>query len=469
MINKRLNLSKKNFLLLLYLVILASIGPLIYLLNSNKSSNSNVVITENKEVKERVSLGERLLITANSNVAKQDGAKAFSNSDYSVAAKNFATALTQNANDPEALIYYNNALAIASKNTYKIGVSVPIGGNLGVAQEILRGVAHAQNEINQAGGIAGKLAIVEIANDDNDPKIAEQVAKNFVKDREILAVVGHNDSDASIAAAPIYQQNGLVMITPTSSADVIPTIGTYIFRTTPNTRSLASTLADYTVHQAEKTNLALCVDSESEVSQSFKEEFTWSVYNLGGKVLPIECDFSSPDFLASSIISKAISDGADALLLAPSVRQINKALEVAKSNEGRLALLGSHGMVTYSTLKAGKSAVNGMVAVVAWHPTPAESNHPFVREAQNLWGGSVNWRTAMAYDATKSIVSGLSVGSNRKQLQQVLADSKFATQGATRDINFLPSGDRNLQGTVVRIEPGKLSGTGFDFVTLTQD
>lgn len=462
MLNKRLNISKKNFLLLLYLVILALIGPLVYWLNEGKSQNINP-ISADSNVKSRVSIGGQLLVTADNGIEKEEAIKAFSNGEYSIAAKKFAAALKQNSNDPEALIYLNNAIALATENTYKIGVGVPIGGNLGVAKEILRGVAQAQNEINQAGGIAGNLVVVEIANDDNNPEIAEQIANSFVQDKQVLAVVGHNDSDASVAAAPIYQEKGLVMITPTSSADVIPTMGTYIFRTTPNTRALATTLGDYTVDVANKTNIALCVDSQSEVSRSFKEEFIWSIYNSGGKILPTKCDFSAPDFLASSIVSQAISDGADAILLAPSVKKVNKATEIAQANEDRLTLLGNHSMNSYSTLKQGQAAVNGMVAVVAWHPKP-ESKNLFITQAKALWGGSVNWRTAMAYDATKTILTGLTLGSNRDQLQQVLANREFDAQGATETINFLPSGDRNMQGTMVKVQPGKLSGTGFDFV-----
>ena len=465
MINKRLNISKKNFLLILYLVILAFIGPLIYWLNENKSNNPSSIATENKEIKERISLGNKILITADKTIDKEEASEAFSKGDYDFAAEKFAAVLKRNPNNPEALIYLNNTLALASENTYTIAVSVPIGGNLGVAKEILRGVAQAQNEINQAGGIKGKSLVVKIANDDNDPEIAEQVAQSFVKDKNILAVVGHNDSNASIAAASIYQQKGLVMVTPTSSADVIPTMGTYIFRTTPNTRALASTLANYTVNVANKTNIVICLDSQSAVSTSFKEEFTWSIYNSGGKILPTKCDLAASDFLASRVVSKAISDGADAMLLAPSVKKIAKAVEIALANDDRLTLLNSHGMVTYSTLKEGQTAVNGMVGVVAWHPHPT-SKTPFLQEAKALWGGSVGWRTAMAYDATKTIFTGLTLGSDREQLQQVLASRRFTVEGASETINFLPSGDRSMQGTLVKVEPGEKSGTGFDFVAI---
>lgn len=465
MINKRISLSKKNFLLLLYLIILALIGPAIYWLNENKGNNRNFETTDNKILKERISVGNKLLITADRNVIKKEASQAFAKGNYEVAATQYAAALRSKSNDPEALIYLNNAIALAGENTYKIGVSVPIGGNLDVAEEILRGVAQAQNEINQGGGINGNQVVVEIANDDNNPEIAEEVAKNFVKDDDILAVIGHNDSNASIAAAPVYQQKGLVMVTPTSSADVVPTIGTYIFRTTPNTRALASTLADYAIEEENVTDIAVCIDSKSEVSKSFKEEFIWSIYKSGGKIVPTKCDFSGADFLPSRVISHAIGDGAEALLLAPSVKRVNKAVEVALANEDRLTLLGTHGMVTYDTLKQGQTSVNGMVSVVAWHPGD-RTNLDFEKDALELWGGLVGWRTAMAYDAAKTIFAGLTLGSDRDRLQQVLANRQFSAEGASETINFLPSGDRNMLGQTVQIQPGERSGTGFDFISL---
>ena len=464
MINKRLNISKKNFLLFIYLIILALIGPLIYWVNGENTRDNSSLLPDNRQLNERISSGSNILVTANSNVEKKAGVKAFTQKNYDTAAENFAAALRTAQNDPEALIYLNNAVAIANGNTYKIGVSVPIGGNLGVAKEILRGVAQAQNEINQAGGINDRLVVVEIANDDNNPAIAEQIAKSFIKDRDILAVIGHNDSNTSIAAAPMYQAKGLVMITPTSSADVIPTIGPYIFRTTPNTRSLASTLADYAVNTANKTKFALCIDSNSVVSKSFKEEFTWSVYNLGGKVLPTKCDFSAPDFLPSQIVSRAISDGAEAILVAPSVTKVNRAVEIAKANEDRLTLLGNHSFSSYTTLKEGQNFVNGMTGVVAWHPN-IESENSFVKGAEALWGGSVGWRTAMAYDAAKTIFEGLEIASSRDRLKEVLANRQFIAEGATQSIDFLPSGDRNIKGQLVRVQPGSRSGTGYDFVS----
>ena len=267
--------SKKNAVLVLYLIALCLIGPLIFWLSyrggnlvvqqSGKQgipSGGLFGLNKNPATQKRMSLGNKVLVTADINPDKQAGVQAFDSGEYSTAVTKFTSSLQFNRNDPEAWIYLENSAAAAISNTIKIGVSVPIGGNLNVAREILRGVAQAQYEINHSGGIGGKLIQVVIANDDNDPVTAKQVASEFVKDSSILAVVGHNSSDASIAAAEVYQQGGLVMISPTSVARVLSGVGSYIFRTTPNTRAIAEALARYSVNSAHKTKIAICFRSK---------------------------------------------------------------------------------------------------------------------------------------------------------------------------------------------------------------
>jgi branched-chain amino acid transport system substrate-binding protein len=421
------------------------------------------------EIESRFSMGEKILIGADNNPAKQSAAEMFAAGRFQEAYFGFTNSLKANPNDPEALIYLNNSVASIYPDPVKIAVSVPIGGSLDVAKEILRGVAQAQNEINTQGGL-GQGGIkhkyflqVLIANDDNEPETAEQVATKFVNDAEIMGVVGHNSSDASIAAAPIYEEGKLVMISPTSVARELSQAGSYIFRTTPSARTLAETLAKYVVNDARRDRIAICDDSSSPASVSFKEEFSLAVFELGGEISDTACDFGSKNFSSDRIPSRAIADGAEALLLIPDVDRINQALEVAKANQRRLTLLGNHSMYTYETLKIGGSDVNGMVLPVAWHPE-SEANSEFNVETQKIWGdNSGSWRTATAYDATKALIGGLNFATTRQQLQQTIAHPGFDTPGVLGKIVFQPSGDRQIKGTLVKVQPGKSSGTGFDF------
>ena len=145
----------------------------------NRNQNS-----ENSEIEQRISSGGKILIGADNNPDKQLAAEKFAAEKFQEAQIGFNNSLKTNFNDPEALIYLNNSLAATDPNHIEIGVSVPIGGSLNVAKEILRGVALAQNKINKQGGIEQdgmrNLVLIQIANDDNNPEMAREIADNFV-------------------------------------------------------------------------------------------------------------------------------------------------------------------------------------------------------------------------------------------------------------------------------------------------
>lgn len=408
----------------------------------------------------RISVGDQVLISAYASSEKQIGAQAFADRNYSAALTQFQAALKRHRNDPESLIYLNNA-KLGGMPSLKIAVSVPIGSNLNVAQEILRGVAQAQDEVNQVGGINGVGLQVAIANDENDPAIAVKIATKLVQDAQVLAVVGHNSSNASVAAAPIYQTGQLVMISPSSSSNQLSGFGGYIFRTIPATRFLSDPLADYIVKTARKSRLAVCFDSQAPDNITFKDELMPALVANGGTLIPLDCDFAAATFNPKVAIAQAISNGADAMLLTPHVDRIQQAMALAQANQGRLALFSSPTLYTIQTLQAGASAVNGLVLPVVWHPKQAA--HSFPQRAFRYWGGTVNWRTATAYDATQAIIAGLKQSSTRTGLQTTLKAPGFFAPGAGKPIQFLPSGDRLSSPILVQIQP---TLSGYDFVPI---
>ncbi|NJO11995.1 MAG: receptor ligand binding family protein, partial [Leptolyngbyaceae cyanobacterium SL_1_1] len=84
-------------------------------------------------------------------------------------------------------------------------------------------------------------------------------------------------------------------------------------------------------------------------------------------------------------------------------------------------------------------------------------------------GGDVSWRSATAYDATKAIAAALAADAapTRQTLQAALSSGTFSAEGATSEVRFLPSGDRNQASQLVIVEPGTRSGRGYDFVPVT--
>ncbi len=461
-------MPKRNEMLVLILALLIT-GALLFMglhwVVGQLAPQSHGTQPAQTAIVDRISSGNRGLVIANESPAKQAGVAAFAAKDFSRAIEQFKAARQGNRNDPEALIYLNNAQLLQNpRSSLKIAVSVPIGSNLNVAQEILRGVAQAQDEVNRRSN--EKPLEVTIANDDNDPEIAKQLAAEFVKDRTILAVVGHNASDASIAAAPIYQQGQLPMITPTSSADTLSNAGDYIYRVVPSTRYTADVLSRYTVKRLNQKSIAICLDAKSPDSRSFTNNFISALSSEGGRFINIGCDFSAPDFNPGTVISKAVSSGAEGLLLSPQVDRANSAIDVARTNQGKLQLMGNQTLYTINTLKLGQADVNGLLLPVVWHPS-AIANNPFANNASKYWGGRVNWRTAMAYDAVQAVLTGLKQNESREGLQKAFSKPEFVAKGATGTIQFLPSGDRNGSAILVRVQPSSQTGIGYDFVLVS--
>ncbi len=108
--------------------------------------------------------------------------------------------------------------APADTTPVRIGVSTPITGSLaenGTGTKVA--VEMAVEEINAAGGINGRPIELVIQDSKSDPTQAVQIATMFTEDDTILAEIGDFASGACIAAAPIYEEAGMVQLSPTAS------------------------------------------------------------------------------------------------------------------------------------------------------------------------------------------------------------------------------------------------------------
>lgn len=420
--------------------------------------NSSAVANPDS-IPDRISNGEQVLF-AGASLEKQAAVQAIATGNYPEAVAALERALQSDRNDPEALIYLNNA-RIGNQKSYTLAVSVPAANSPNPALEILRGAAQAQDEINRAGGINGVPLRIQIVSDDNDPNIVKQVADALVKDSSVLGVVGHFGSDASLAAAPVYDQGGLVMISPTSTSVELSGKGNFIFRTVPSDRFTAATLSRYLLNTLNKQKATVFFNSGSAYSNSLKNEFSTALATDGGQVVS-EVDITAPGFDPTSAVDQATQQGAEVLVLLPNTATLDAALKLVQANNRKLPLVGGDSVYNPKTLEVGGTRAEGMVVAVPWDilSNPQDS---FVSSSRRLWGADVNWRTAMAYDAVQSLAAGLRQNPTRSGVEQTLRTNGFSIDGATGTVRFLPSGDRNQAMQLVVVEPGKRSGFGFDF------
>ncbi len=101
--------------------------------------------------------------------------------------------------------------------TVKIGLIAPFEGYYrSTGYEALFAVKLALQERNQGRGINGYRVELVALNDFNDPAEAYRQAQALVADPDIVGVVGHFSSEATLAAMPVYQEAGLAMAIPWS-------------------------------------------------------------------------------------------------------------------------------------------------------------------------------------------------------------------------------------------------------------
>ena len=118
----------------------------------------------------------------------------------------------------------------ASDDTLYIGVAAPITGDMaetGVMMDVASRMA--VEEINANGGVNGRKLALVLYDTKADPKESTEVARNFVEDSRIIAVCGDTTTSQVMAAAPIYEEGGLVQCTPTASGNDFPAMGKYQF------------------------------------------------------------------------------------------------------------------------------------------------------------------------------------------------------------------------------------------------
>ena len=104
----------------------------------------------------------------------------------------------------------------ARADDIRIAVAVPRTGTVATAgDQVTVGAQFAAMAINAAGGVGGKTIVLDVEDDACDPRQAVSVADRVVANG-ISLVDGHVCSAASIAAAPIYAENHILMMTPAS-------------------------------------------------------------------------------------------------------------------------------------------------------------------------------------------------------------------------------------------------------------
>ena len=171
-------------------------------------------------------------------------------------------------------------LSPIDSNAIHIAIAAPVSSNRNVAaQEMIQSVQLYIKTVNNNGGINGHPLKLLVFDDRDYPYTARQLTKN-IQESPALVVLGHLTSSTSEAAAPLYKDFHIPVITGTASADAITQNNPYYFRTTFNNSRQGSLLALY-AQQVLKFATASIIYSDDNLGETLYHSFATTFQQNG--------------------------------------------------------------------------------------------------------------------------------------------------------------------------------------------
>jgi branched-chain amino acid transport system substrate-binding protein len=199
--------------------------------------------------------------------------------------------------------------------TIKVGLITPLTGPIATfGQSVEKGVRMAVDEINAKGGVLGMK--IELLVEDNQAKAEESanIARKFIEQDKVVAILGPVISSNTLAAAPIAQQSKVPLLSPTATNPKVTQVGNYIFRACFVDDFQGTVMARFAKTGLGKrvSTAAILYEKTSDYSIGLAKYFKETFVKLGGKIVAEE-SFSSGDQDFSAQLTKIKGKNPDVL------------------------------------------------------------------------------------------------------------------------------------------------------------
>jgi branched-chain amino acid transport system substrate-binding protein len=146
----------------------------------------------------------------------------------------------------------------------RIGIAAPLTGAMAWSGEQTRAGAHmALEDLNATGGVLGQSLEAVLVDDFCDPDQAMAAAQKLVAEGVPL-VVGHQCSGAAIPASTLYEEEGIILISPAATNPRLTDRGLrYTFRTSGRDDLQGKMVADYIAKEWPTASIAVVHDGQA--------------------------------------------------------------------------------------------------------------------------------------------------------------------------------------------------------------
>lgn len=318
-------------------------------------------------------------------------------------------------------------VSCTAKEPIRVGFVAQLTGvqaELGVQER--NGVQLAVEEINAAGGVAGRPIELIVQDDLGTPEGAQAADRELI-DAGVVAIIGHATSGQTIAGLAVTNPAHVVMLSPTATSPELSGLDDYFFRVTYSLADRAYTLAQRVYQGRNITRLAVIYDDDNAAySRSYREAFVDKYQLLGGK-LTAEAAFSSkaqPDF--TPLLAQLRVNSPDGLLIIAS--DIDTALIAQRTRlmDWPIPLFTSAWAQTETLINNGGRAVEGLeieIANASNNPSPEFLD--FKTRYQARFGQAPSFGAVLGYEAANVLAVALQkTGGKADGLAPALVDIK---------------------------------------------
>lgn len=298
----------------------------------------------------------------------------------------------------------------SSGEPIKVGVYLPLSGaNAAVGQSGVEGIEMAVEEINAAGGIAGRPIEIIKEDEENDPTTAVSVVNKLINQDEVVAIIGSVNSSVTLAAMEVSEDAGIPMVTPISSGAAITGSGNqYIVRGQANDLLQAGAVVEYAIAKGyQKIGLMYQNDDYGGGARDVIVE----IMKENNMTLAADEGFEASAADVTPQLQNVKAAGCDCLIMycmyAPGATIANQAAQLGM---GDLPLLGGGGLTNAKLYELGGENVVGVVnsqTFLAGADAVNEFSAKFIENFQAKYNDTADSNNAMAYDSTYILAEGL--------------------------------------------------------------
>jgi len=329
----------------------------------------------------------------------------------------------------------------------KIGVVGPTTGPVTQYGAMVReGVDTAVEVINAAGGVDGKKLETVVIDDGCEPKQGPVAANRVVNDG-IGFVVGHVCSGATIAAADIYNNEGVVMVTPSATAPAVTDGKNYefIFRTIGRDDQQGPAAAKFILNTLKPKTVAIVHDKQS-YGQGIATAVKNDLEKAGTKIAFFE-GINAGDSDYSAVITKLKSNNVDFVYYGGYHPEMGLLLRQAAEQGVEAKFMGPEGVGNPDINAIAGAAAEGMLLTLPADFTQNPANADVVKAFENKKRNASGAFQLTAYAATQVIADAIkgSGSTDPTKVAQYLHANTFQTpigktswnkQGDLNDFEF---------------------------------